>query len=94
MENWLDSLVDQVSGSVKERIINDVVTMFAIEKGLPLELNKKQCAMMFGVDPKTFDARFNRHQDFPRIPNAREKYPRDEVVEWYRQNWRRTGALK
>lgn len=92
MENWLDSLVDQVSGSVKERIVDDVVTMFSIEKGLPLELNKKQCAMMFGVDPKTFDARFNRHQDFPRIDGRRDKFPRDAVVEWYHQNWMRTGV--
>lgn len=27
----------------------------------------------------------------PRIPNAREKYPRDAVIEWYHENWRRTA---
>lgn len=43
---------------------------------------------MFGVDPKTFDARFNSHKDFPRIETGgREKYPRDLVIEWYHRNW-------
>ncbi|RRR48846.1 DNA-binding protein, partial [Streptococcus suis] len=41
-------------------------------------------------DTGSFDARFNCHKDFPRIPNAREKYPRDAVIEWYHNNWQRT----
>lgn len=90
MDKWLDGFVEQIVSKVKERLL-EVVSMFSIEQGLPLELTKKQCAKMFGVDTKTFDERFNCHKDFPRIPNAREKYPRDAVIEWYHNNWQRTA---
>lgn len=42
------------------------------------------------LSKRSNDARFNCHKDFPRIKNAREKYPRDEVIEWYHKNWQRT----
>ncbi|WP_438272862.1 DNA-binding protein [Streptococcus huangxiaojuni] len=58
----------------------------------PLELNKKQCAKMLGIDVKTFDMRFNCHENFPRIEGRREKYPRDAVIDWYHENWMKTGA--
>lgn len=88
-DNWLDNLVGQIVGKTKSSLL-DVVQMFSIENGLPLELNKKQCAQMLGVDVSTFDKRFNCHRDFPRIENKREKYPRDAVIDWYNNNWQRT----
>lgn len=87
--NWLDSLVDQIVGKIKAKL-SDVIQMFSIENGLPLELTKGQCAKMLGVDYLTFDLRFNCHPDFPRIENKREKYPRDAVIDWYNKNWQRT----
>ncbi len=49
---------------------------------------------MFGVDPKTFDLRFNSHDDFPRmeIKGGRVKFPRDAALEWYNKNWMKTGV--
>lgn len=48
---------------------------------------------MFGIDPTTFDARFNSHKDFPRIETGgREKYPRDAALKWYNENYMRTGV--
>lgn len=88
--NWLDSLVDQIVGKIKTNL-SEVIQMFSIENGLPLELTKGQCAKMLGVDYSTFDRRFNCHKDFPRITShAREKYPRDAVIEWYHKNWNKT----
>ena len=63
------------------------------KKRYPMELNKSQCSeMLLGTkDTTTFDERFNRHADFPRIEGKREKYPRDAVIEWYHENWQKTA---
>lgn len=90
MDKWIDGFVEQILSKIKAGLM-DLVSMFAIEQGLPLELNKSQCAKMFGVDIKTFDMRFNCHKDFPRIEGKRDKFPRDAVVEWYHKNWMRTA---
>jgi hypothetical protein len=90
MDKWIDGFVEQILNKIKAGLL-EVVSIFAIEQGLPLELNKKECAKMLGVDVKTFDLRFNCHEDFPRISMARDKFPRDAVIEWYHNNWQRTA---
>lgn len=92
MDKWVDGFVEQILSRIRAGL-SEIKKAFAIEEGLPLELNKKQCAQLLGVDTKTFDIRFNSHKDFPRIPNKREKYPRDAVIEWYNNNWQRTANV-
>lgn len=91
MDKWMDGWIDAIMAKFKDRLM-ELQEIFFIEKGLPLELNKKQCAKMFGVDTATFDARFNCHNDFPKIKGKRDKFPRDAVIEWYHKNWRRTAV--
>ncbi|HEK9273094.1 TPA: DNA-binding protein [Streptococcus equi subsp. equi] len=92
MDSRLLQMLDEFEAGLIDRKIK-VIGMLNNETEIyPLELNKKQISKMLGVDPKTFDVRFNSHKDFPRIETGgREKYPRDLVIEWYSKNWERTG---
>ncbi|HEL1446930.1 DNA-binding protein [Streptococcus equi] len=92
MDSRLLQMLDEFEAGLIDRKIK-VIGMLNNETEIyPLELNKKQISKMLGVDPKTFDVRFNSHKDFPRIETGgRGKYPRDLVIEWYSKNWERTG---
>lgn len=93
MDDRLLQMLDEFEAGLTERKLKVVQAINDEKQAYPLELNKKQVSKMFGVDPTTFDARFNSHKDFPRIETGgREKYPRDGVIEWYHENWKRTGA--
>lgn len=93
MDSRLLQMLDEFEAGLIDRKIK-VMKMINNEAEIyPLELNKKQVSKMFGVDPKTFDARFNSHKDFPRIETGGwEKYPRDLVIEWYNENYMKTGV--
>lgn len=84
--------LDVFESALMERVLRVMHFVMDEKNGFPMELNKKQCAkMLLGTDDTTtFDKRFNIHSDFPRIDLKREKYPRDAVIEWYHQNWKRT----
>ncbi|WP_438838156.1 DNA-binding protein [Streptococcus pluranimalium] len=92
MDELMNQLLDQFQAGLRERMLVVVQQVSDEKLTYPLELNKKQCSKMLGIDPETFNSRFLKHKDFPRIENAREKYPRDAVIEWYHNNWKRTGA--
>lgn len=92
MDELMNQLLDQFQAGLEERMLR-AGQRFSDEKMVfPLELNKKQASKMFGIDPETFDKRFNSHKDFPRIEGKREKFPRDAVIEWYQKNWMKTGV--
>lgn len=93
MDELMEKMLDQYEAGLRDRTLK-VFSSLGIEIHLyPMELTKKQCSsMLLGTsDTKTFDERFNSHSDFPRLKWKREKYPRDEVIEWYHKNWRRTA---
>ncbi|MFS1663323.1 DNA-binding protein [Streptococcus sp. zg-JUN1979] len=92
MDEYMTQILDLFQAGIRERLLLELQQV--IDEGLfyPLELNKRQCSKMLGLDPETFTQRFLVHKDFPRIPNAREKYPRDAVIDWYHKNWQRTVA--
>ncbi|MEG3257217.1 DNA-binding protein [Streptococcus suis] len=93
MDSRLLQMVDEFESALMDRALKVMHVVMDEKRRYPMELNKSQCAeMLLGTkDTGSFDARFNCHKDFPRIPNAREKYPRDEVIEWYHNNWQRTA---
>jgi hypothetical protein len=83
MNDLMNQLLDQFEAGLMDRALKVMHVVTDEKRRYPLELNKSQCAeMLLGTkDTGTFDARFNCHRDFPRILNAREKYPRDAVIE-------------
>ncbi|HEL2478163.1 TPA: DNA-binding protein [Streptococcus suis] len=93
MDSRLLQMVDEFESALMDRVLKVMHIVTDEKRRYPMELNKSQCAeMLLGTkDTGSFDARFNCHKDFPRIPNAREKYPRDAVIEWYHNNWQRTA---
>ncbi|HEL1945985.1 TPA: DNA-binding protein [Streptococcus suis] len=93
MDSRLLQMVDEFESALMDRALKVMHVVTDEKRRFPMELNKSQCAeMLLGTkDTGTFDLRFNCHKDFPRIPNAREKYPRDAVIEWYHNNWQRTA---
>ncbi|HEM3552252.1 MULTISPECIES: DNA-binding protein [Streptococcus] len=93
MDSRLLQMVDEFESALMDRALKVMHVVTDEKRRFPMELNKSQCAeMLLGTkDTKSFDARFNCHKDFPRIQNAREKYPRDAVIEWYHNNWQRTA---
>ncbi|HFI0056056.1 TPA: DNA-binding protein [Streptococcus suis] len=93
MDSRLLQMVDEFESALMDRALKVMHVVMDEKRRYPMELNKSQCSeMLLGTkDTGSFDARFNCHKDFPRIPNAREKYPRDAVIEWYHENWRRTA---
>ncbi|HEL1731509.1 TPA: DNA-binding protein [Streptococcus suis] len=93
MDSRLLQMVDEFESALIDRALKVMHVVTDEKRRFPMELNKSQCAeMLLGTkDTGSFDARFNCHKDFPRIPNAREKYPRDAVIEWYHNNWQRTA---
>lgn len=92
MDSRLLQMLDEFEAGLIDRKIKVMGIINSETEAFKLELNKKQVSEMLGVDPKTFDVRFNSHKDFPRIETGgREKYPRDLVIEWYSKNWERTG---
>ncbi|CRQ99697.1 TPA: DNA-binding protein [Streptococcus equi subsp. zooepidemicus] len=92
MDSRLLQMLDEFEAGLIDRKIKVMGIINSETEAFKLELNKKQVSEMLGVDPKTFDVRFNSLKDFPRIETGgREKYPRDVVIEWYRKNWERTG---
>ncbi|RRR54278.1 DNA-binding protein [Streptococcus suis] len=93
MDSRLLQMVDEFEAALMDRALKVMHVVMDEKRRYPMELNKSQCSeMLLGTkDTGSFDARFNCHKDFPRIPNAREKYPRDAVIEWYHENWRRTA---
>ncbi|MGU7877478.1 DNA-binding protein [Streptococcus suis] len=92
MDSRLLQMVDEFESALMDRALKVMHVVTDEKRRYPMELNKSQCAeMLLGTkDTGSFDARFNCHKDFPRIPNAREKYPCDAVIEWYHNNWQRT----
>ena len=86
-------MLDQFEAGLMDRTLKVMNIITDEKKRYPMELNKSQCSeMLLGTkDTTTFDERFNRHADFPRIEGKREKYPRDAVIEWYHENWQRTA---
>ncbi|NQL61409.1 DNA-binding protein [Streptococcus suis] len=93
MDSRLLQMVDEFESALMDRALKVMHVVMDEKRRYPMELNKSQCSeMLLGTkDTGSFDARFNCHKDFPRIPNAREKYPRDAVIERYHENWRRTA---
>ncbi|MDW8584952.1 DNA-binding protein [Streptococcus suis] len=93
MDSRLLQMVDEFESALMDRALKVMHVVTDEKRRFPMELNKSQCAeMLLGTkDTGSFDARFNCHKDFPRSPNAREKYPRDAVIEWYHNNWQRTA---
>ncbi|HEM5914746.1 TPA: DNA-binding protein [Streptococcus suis] len=92
MDSRLLQMVDEFESALMDRALKVMHVVTDEKRRYPMELNKSQCSeMLLGTkDTGTFDERFNCHKDFPRIPNAREKYPRDAVIDWYHNNWQRT----
>ena len=93
MNDLMNQLLDQFEAGLMDRTLKVMNVITDEKKRYPMELNKSQCSeMLLGTrDTGTFDDRFNSHEDFPRIPGKREKYPRDAVIEWYHKNWQRTA---
>ncbi|HEK9639585.1 TPA: DNA-binding protein, partial [Streptococcus equi subsp. equi] len=78
MDSRLLQMLDEFEAGLIDRKIKVMGIINNETEAFKLELNKKQVSEMLGVDPKTFDVRFNSHKDFPRIETGgREKYPRD-----------------
>lgn len=94
MDELMNQLLDQFQAGLMDRALKVMHVVMDEKQRFPMELNKSQCSeMLLGTkDTSTLDSRFLKHNDFPRIANAREKYPRDQVIEWYHNNWKRTGA--
>lgn len=93
MNDLMMQLLDQFEAGLMDRTLKVMTIITDDKKRYPMELNKSQCSeMLLGTkDTTTFDERFNRHADFPRIEGKREKYPRDAVIEWYHENWKKTA---
>lgn len=93
MDEALKQMLEQFEAGLRLKVVSVVRQISDETIVYPAELNKKQISKMFGIDPTTFDARFNSHKDFPRIETGgREKYPRDAALEWYNKNWMKTGV--
>ncbi|WP_203263629.1 DNA-binding protein [Streptococcus uberis] len=93
MDEALKQMLEQFEAGLRLKAVSVVRQISDETIVYPAELNKKQISKMFGIDPTTFDARFNCHKDFPRIETGgREKYPRDAALEWYNKNWMKTGV--
>ena len=92
MNDLMIQLLDQFEMGLRERVVKVMATVNDEKHRFPMELNKKQCSLMLlgTTDTTTFDERFNSKRDFPRIKGAREKYPRDAVIDWYHKNWMKT----
>ncbi|RRR51962.1 DNA-binding protein, partial [Streptococcus suis] len=75
MDSRLLQMVDEFESALMDRALKVMHVVTDEKRRFPMELNKSQCAeMLLGTkDTGSFDARFNCHKDFPRIPNAREK---------------------
>lgn len=93
MNDLMNQLLDQFEAGLMDRTLKVMTIVTDEKRRYPMELNKSQCSeMLLGTkDTSTFDERFNRHADFPRIEGKREKYPRDAVIEWYHKNWQKTA---
>ena len=93
MNDLMNQLLDQFEAGLMDRTLKVMTIVTDEKRRYPMELNKSQCSeMLLGTkDTTTFDERFNRHADFPRIEGKREKYPRDAVIEWYHKNWQKTA---
>jgi len=93
MNDLMMQLLDQFEAGLMDRTLKVMTIITDEKKRYPMELNKSQCSeMLLGTkDTTTFDERFNRHADFPRIEGKREKYPRDAVIDWYHKNWQKTA---
>lgn len=94
MDEALKQMLDQFEAGLRERAFQVIREVSNDKTIYPAELTKKEISQMFGVDPKTFDMRFNSHEDFPRvvIKGGRIKFPRDASLDWYNKNWMRTGV--
>ena len=95
MNDLMNQMLDQFEAGLMDRTLKVLHVVTDEKMRFPMELNKSQCAeMLLGTkDTGTFDERFNRHKDFPRIEGKRDKFPRDAVIDWYHENWQRTGSL-
>ena len=93
MNDLMNQLLDQFEAGLMDRTLKVMTIVTDEKRRYPMELNKSQCSeMLLGTkDTTTFDERFKRHEDFPRIEGKREKYPRDAVIEWYHENWQKTA---
>lgn len=94
MDEVLKQMLDQFEAGLRQRAFQVIREVSNDKTIYPAELTKKEISQMFGVDPKTFDMRFNSHEDFPRveIKGGRVKFPRDPSLDWYNKNWMRTGV--
>ena len=95
MNDLMIQMLDQFEAGLMDRALKVMHVVTDEKMRFPMELNKSQCAeMLLGTkDTGTFDECFNRHKDFPRIEGKRDKFPRDAVIDWYHENWQRTGSL-
>ncbi|WP_150203310.1 DNA-binding protein [Streptococcus constellatus] len=93
MNDLMIQMLDQFEAGLMDRALKVMHVVTDEKRRFPMELNKSQCAeMLLGTkDTGTFDERFYRHKDFPRIEGKRDKFPRDAVIEWYHENWQRTA---
>lgn len=93
MNDLMIQLLDQFEAGLMDRTLKVMNVVIDEKRRYPMELNKSQCSeMLLGTkDTATFDERFNSHADFPRIEGKRDKFPRDEVIAWYHENWKRTA---
>lgn len=94
MDEALNQMLDQFEAGLRQRAFQVIREVSNDKTIYPAELTKKEISQMFGVDPKTFDMRFNSHEDFPRveIKGGRIKFPRDASLDWYNKNWMKTGV--
>lgn len=93
MDELMNQVFDQFEAGLMDRMLKVMRVVIDEARRYPMELNKSQCSeMLLGTrDTTTFEERFLCHADFPVIPGKRDKYPRDEVIAWYHENWRRTA---
>ena len=88
MNDLMNQILEQFEAGVVDRAMKVMHIVTDEKRRYPMELNKSQCAeMLLGTkDTGTFDERFNRHKDFPRIQGKRDTFPRDAVIKWNHNN--------
>lgn len=94
MDDALKQMLDEFEAGLKQRAMSVIKQVINDKTMYPAELTKKEVSQMFGIDSKTFDLRFNCHEDFPRVivSGGRIKFPRDAALDWYNKNWMKTGV--
>ena len=99
-EKSFDELIEVFVDLFKERLHSAMLKEADLVKrerlDYPMQMDKKTCAhMLYGTtDPTRLDRMFLIYEDFPVIKGeGRDQFPRDQIIEWYDQNWRRLKTV-